>query len=92
MEPRSGWRRRWLPAHRSFGPAVPVGVACAALIAAFLLKNPALRTEPQSERGTRLQIEQVEHALDDMDMLTQLGMESAPDKAHPAQHTQAEKI
>jgi putative zinc finger protein len=84
MEPQSAWRR-WLAGHRSFGPAIPVGVACAALIAAFLLKNPALRTEPQSEPGTKLQIEQVEHALDDMDMLTQLGVESAPDKAHPSE-------
>jgi hypothetical protein len=97
MERQSAWRRRWLPTHRSFGPAVPVGVACAALIAAFLLKNPALRTEPPSEHGTSLQIEQVEHALDDMDMLTQLGVESAPDKAHPseqirAEHNQAEHI
>jgi hypothetical protein len=62
-----------------------VGVACAALIAAFLLKNPALRTETQSEPRTRLQIEQVEHALDDMEMLTQLGLESAPDKAQPSE-------
>jgi anti-sigma factor RsiW len=85
MEPQSAWRRRWWSAHRSFSPAIPVGVACAALIGAFLLKNPALRTEPQSEPRSKLQIEQVEHALDDMDMLTQLGVESAPDKAHPAE-------
>jgi len=76
----SGWRS-WLPAAWSVRPAVPVGVACAALIAAFLLNDPTLRPRSQSSNQPKLEIEQVEHALDDMDMLTQLGVESAPDKA-----------
>ena len=80
-EERRAWWRRWLPENWSWRPAVPVAAACAALIATFLLKSPALRQEPQPQ----LQIEQVEHALDDMDMLKQLSMESAPDNARPAE-------
>ena len=76
----SGWRS-WFPASWSMRPAVPVGVACAALIAAFLLKDPALRPLPQSSIHPKPAIEKVEQALDDMEMLTQLGVESAPDKA-----------
>jgi anti-sigma factor RsiW len=80
-EEQSAWWQRLIAVNWSWRPAVPVAVACAALIAAFLLKSPALRTEAQP----KLQIEQVEHALDDMDMLKQLGVESATDKAHPSE-------
>jgi anti-sigma factor RsiW len=84
-EEQSAWWRRLIAVNWSWRPAVPVAMACAALIAAFLLKSPALRTELQSEAQPKLQIEQVEHALDDMDMLKQLGVESATDKAHPSE-------
>ena len=84
-EEQSAWWRRLFSVNWSWRPAVPAAMACAALIAAFLLKSPALRTEPQSEAQPKLQIEQVEHALDDMDMLKQLGVESALDKAHPSE-------
>jgi hypothetical protein len=76
----SGWRS-WFPTSWSMRPAVPVGVACAALIAAFLLKDPALRQMPQASIQAKPAIEQVEHALDDMEMLTQLGVEGTTDKA-----------
>jgi anti-sigma factor RsiW len=68
-----GARWSWLPGNWSWRAAAPVGVACAALIAAFLLKNPVL-PESQSQSQPKLQIEQVEHALDDMEMLKQLGV------------------
>jgi anti-sigma factor RsiW len=84
-EEQSAWWQRLFAGNWSWRPAVPVTVASAALIAAFLLKSPLLRTEPQSDAQPKLQIEQVEHALDDMDMLKQLGVESALDKAHPSQ-------
>jgi hypothetical protein len=74
----------WLPGNWSWRKAAPVGVACAALIAAFLLKSPLL-PESQSQSQPRLQIEQVEHALDDMEMLKQFGVESASDKVHPSE-------
>lgn len=75
LEPQTAWWRRWLPVNWSWRPAVPVAVACAALVAAFLLKSPAFSPESQSRNEPKLQIEQVEHALDDMEMLKQLGVE-----------------
>lgn len=81
-EEQKAWWRRLLPVSWSWRPAVPVAAACAALIAAFLLKSPALFfPEMPSDSQPKLEIEQVEHALDDMDMLKQLGLESAADKA-----------
>ena len=74
-EQRQAWWRRWPPMNWSWRPAVPVGVACAVLIAAFLVKSPVLHTESQSQSEPKLQIEQVEHALDDMEMLKQLEVE-----------------
>ena len=56
---------------------MPVGAACAALIAAFLLRGPL----PEATRGPAnertVNIEQVERALDDIDMLKQLGIAPA---------------
>jgi hypothetical protein len=83
-EERKAWWRRLLPGTWSWRPAVPVGVACAALVAAFLLKNPTLLPEMQPQPQPKIEIEQVEHALDDMDMLKQLGLESSADKAQTA--------
>jgi anti-sigma factor RsiW len=74
-EEEDAWWRRWQPVNWSWRPAVPVGVACAALIAAFLVKSPVVHTGSQSQRDPTLQIEQVEHALDDMEMLKQLEVE-----------------
>jgi anti-sigma factor RsiW len=84
-EEQNAWWQRLFSVNWSWRPAIPVAAACAALIAAFLLKSPVLRTEPQSEPQPKLQIEQVEHALDDMDMLKQLGVESPTDKARPSE-------
>jgi anti-sigma factor RsiW len=84
-EQQKAWWRRLAPANWSWRPAMPVALACAALIAAFLLKSPLLRPAEQLQNEPKLQIEQVEHALDDMDMLKQLNVESAADKAHPEQ-------
>lgn len=62
----------------SWKPAMPLAVACTALVAAFLLNSPlpsyvrAPGVEVRSESGIDLQ--QVERALDDLDMLKQLGM------------------
>ena len=92
MEEQSEWWPRLSRVNWSFRPAVPVGVACVALMAAFLLKDRALRLEPQSQSRPKLEIEQVEHALDDMDMLTQLSMENASDQAHPSEKIWSKKI
>ncbi len=66
---------------RSSKPAMPFAVACTALIAALLLNStlptyvPAPRVDVRSESGIDLQ--QVERALDDLDMVQQLGMSAA---------------
>jgi len=67
--------RRWWPMNWSWRPTVPVGVACAVLMAAFLVKSPVLSTQSRLQSEPKLQIEQVEHALDDMEMLKQLEVE-----------------
>lgn len=84
-EQQKAWWRRLLPEGGSWRPAVPVGVACAALIAAFLLKDPGVFPEASSESQPKIEIEQVEHALDDMDMLKQLGVENSAEKTQPAE-------
>ncbi len=50
---------------------------------AFLLKGPAPSASSQEQPGPQLQIEQVERALDDMDMLKQAGVDLAPEKSTP---------
>lgn len=77
------WWQRLVLANWSWRPAMPVAAACALLIAAFLVKNsgPVLAPEPTSQ--PKLQIEQVERALDDMDLLKQAGVESVLEKATP---------
>jgi anti-sigma factor RsiW len=74
-EQRQAWWKRWPPMNWSWRPTVPVGVACAVLMAAFLVKSPVLHNESRSRSEPKLQIEQVEHALDDMEMLKQLEVE-----------------
>jgi len=82
-EQPGAWWRQLSPVN--WRSTLPVAVACAALFAAFLMKNPAVRPDGQAEPQPKLQIEQVEHALDDMEMLKQLSIESAPDKANPSE-------
>jgi anti-sigma factor RsiW len=58
-----------------FRPAVPVAAACAVLAIAFLVKSTAVT--PSSPIAThKVSIEQVERALDDMDMLKQIAVPS----------------
>lgn len=80
-EEQEAWWKRALHVEWSFRPALPIAVASAALFAAFLLKNPFHLPAPQSESQSKPQIEQVLHALDDMDMLKQVGVEIVPDKS-----------
>jgi len=72
-EPGKKWWQRPLQVQWSWRPAMSVAVACAALIAVFLLKGPTQRQTP-SQPTQPPPIEQVERALDDMDMLNQLGV------------------
>jgi hypothetical protein len=69
------WQRRIVPLW-SPRPAISVATACVALLAAFLLRIPS--RVPARPLEPKFQIEQVEHALDDMDLLSELGVEAAP--------------
>ena len=69
----------------SWKPAMPVAAACAVLLAAFLLKNPVPEHRPQASVEPQVDIEQVERALDDIDMFKQLGLSAAfPPAGKPA--------
>ncbi|HEV2689786.1 MAG TPA: zf-HC2 domain-containing protein [Bryobacteraceae bacterium] len=81
-EEQGAWWRRALRANWSWRPAMSVAAACAVLLAAFLLRSPAPpAATPQPQNQPKLEIEQVQHALDDIEMLKKLGVESPSDKA-----------
>jgi anti-sigma factor RsiW len=87
-EQRSAWWQRgrlrcFSRANWSWRPAMPVAAACAVLVVAFLMKNAGPSITLQQQAQPQLQIEQVERALDDMDMLKQAGVEFALEKNPP---------
>jgi anti-sigma factor RsiW len=82
-EQRLAWWQRVLRADWSWRPAMPVAAACVVLIVAFLVKNAGPSIALQQPAQPQLQIEQVERALDDMDMLKQAGVEFALEKNTP---------
>ena len=75
LEEQSPWWQRLFRADWSLRPAMPVAAACGVLIVAFLVRSPEPTPAPPSSQP-KLRIEQVERALDDIDMLKQLGVES----------------
>jgi anti-sigma factor RsiW len=75
------WWQRLSHWNWSWRPAMPVAAACAALIAAFLLKPPAPVPVNDAHAPQRIQIEQVESALDDMDMLKQITSVTSADSS-----------
>ena len=81
-ERQLAWWQRWVRFEWSWRPAIPVAAACAVLVVAFLVRNSAPDIPAQSAQP-KLQIEQVERALDDMDMLKQVGVESMIEKSGP---------
>ncbi|HYL36262.1 MAG TPA: hypothetical protein VEV17_10155 [Bryobacteraceae bacterium] len=73
------WRRLFQP-RWAWAPALPVAAACAVLVAAFVLKD-AWQTEAPSHSQPKARIEQqVVHALDDMDMLSQIGVDAVVER------------
>ena len=76
------WWQRLSRANWSWRPAMPAAAACAVLIVALLVKNSGPTVVPQQPAQPNLQIEQVQRALDDMDMLKQVG-EAALEKSTP---------
>jgi hypothetical protein len=77
------WPRRWFPGTWTWRPAVRVAAVCTALIVAFLVKNSGIVSAPPEQTQPKLQIEQVERALDDMEMLKQAGVEFTLEKTGP---------
>ena len=80
-EEQGTWWQRLIGANWSWRPAVPVAAACAFMIAAFLIQRPAPAPVTRSQDQPSLRIEQVQRALDDIEMLKGLGVETAPEKA-----------
>ena len=85
-EQQSGLRRVWRRVIDNFSPewswkpVMPVAVACTALIVASFLSSPVPQHLPppsvQHAADTRVDLQQVERALDDLDMLKQFGLTS----------------
>ncbi len=73
------WFTRLFDWNWSWRPAMPVAAACTAVIAAFLIRGPLLDQKAGPVvQPANVDIEQVERALDDMDMLKQLGVVPTP--------------
>lgn len=70
----SWWQRIVRPAvPYSWKPAFPLAVACILLAAAFLIRSPEAVVDSGSEaRANKVDIEQVERTLEDLEMLTPL--------------------
>lgn len=61
-------------------PAVPVAAtACLALVAGFISMNPGRVTAPVADNPQAREVEQVERALDDLEMLRQFDLVAASD-------------
>jgi len=72
------WWQRLLSADWTWRPAMPLAAACIALIAGFMLREPGpgpVQTVVIQPHGP--QIEQVESALQDLEMLNQMGLPSS---------------
>ena len=82
----SWWTRLMRPLNPLFRHSVPIGaVAGVIIMAGLLLYRPSAMPPapaPQSAQVEALQPEQVEHALDDMEMLAEFN-HLVPDKADP---------
>ncbi len=89
LESERHWYRQSAWMERSFRSIVPIAAVCAVVLAGFLLKGPAVAVKPAAVVATEKQIdiEQVERALDDIDMLQQLGVVTPP--AQPPAHSES---
>ena len=80
------WWQRPFRFNWSWGlrPALPVAAACAAIMVAFLVQEPTPAHRSPLPVEKKISIEQVERALDDMDMLKQVTV-SAPAEGHASE-------
>lgn len=68
------WRRAFhLDWSWALRPALPVAAACAAIVVAFVVE-PAAKHHAITPVQQKISIDQVERALDDMDMLKQMSL------------------
>jgi anti-sigma factor RsiW len=80
-DPQGARWRQLLPSNWSLGSVLPMAAAAAVLFAAFLLKEPAHFLAPSAESQPQPRIEQqVQRALDDMEMLTQIDADVAVER------------
>ncbi len=88
QEEQQGWWRCLASANWSWAlrPAMPVAAACAALIVAFLIRGPLSDRDAAPQVQPQVSIEQVERALDDVDLLKQLT------PASPVEESAGERI
>jgi len=70
---------RWL-----WRPAIPLAAACALIAGVFFARQPASNTVAQSYVQPKLKVEQVTHALDDMDLLGQFAVGPASEQPEPS--------
>ena len=72
-EERTPWWSYLLRPVRSFAlkPALPLAAACLTLAAALVMRTPGVIESPVQSKMEKVDIEQVERTLDDLDMLTQ---------------------
>jgi len=73
QEERSPWWSYLLRPIQSLSlkPALPLAVACLTLVAALIIRTPNVVEPPAQSKMEKVDIEQVERTLDDLDMLTQ---------------------
>jgi anti-sigma factor RsiW len=86
-EERKPWYHRLPHLNGSFRPTVAVAAACAIVLTGYLLREPSTESspEPRAAIENRVDIEQVERALDDIDMLNAMGVVMPPSATSPAE-------
>jgi hypothetical protein len=66
------WYRRLASPTWNWKPMIPVGAAFAALVLSLILHSPQSSERPETVLRPEIDIQQIEQALDDIDMLSQL--------------------
>jgi anti-sigma factor RsiW len=78
LEENKGWWRRlvrrWDGGSRWLRPALPVALASLLVAGAILIEHPRPSVPPSAERGEAVDVDRIEKALDDLDMVWQLNL------------------
>jgi hypothetical protein len=86
-EERTPWWSYLLRPMRPFAlrPALPLAAACLTLVAALVIRTPSVMDTPMQSKTEKVDIEQVERTLDDLEMLTQFS--PVPAAEAPVSHS-----